>query len=174
MTILRLPRPLTRAHASESKVGSTNHSTPIRATSCPPLFAPTTTATSTYLLDAMPPRKSNVSTVSNEESPAPKSAPKPKDDEGLSVEVCAHSCPCAGRKANSLQDLNLPKSIVQRLAKGMLPANTQIQKDALLAMSKSATVFVNYITSWYVVGHRAIKTATFSSRLHIYKSDKGS
>jgi len=48
-----------------------------------------------------------------------------------------------------LQDLNLPKSIVQRLAKGVLPPNTQIQKDALLAMSKSATVFVNYITSAY-------------------------
>lgn len=47
-----------------------------------------------------------------------------------------------------VQDLNLPKSIVQRLAKGVLPPNTQIQKDALLAMSKSATVFVNYITSW--------------------------
>lgn len=49
------------------------------------------------------------------------------------------------------QDLNLPKSIVQRLAKGVLPANTQIQKDALLAMSKSATVFVNHLTSWYVI-----------------------
>lgn len=47
------------------------------------------------------------------------------------------------------QDLNLPKSIVQRLAKGVLPPNTQIQKDALLAMSKGATVFVNYLTSTY-------------------------
>ncbi|CAE7011262.1 hypothetical protein P3342_003387 [Pyrenophora teres f. teres] len=76
----------------------------------------------------MPPRKSNVSAVSNEESPAaPRSAPR---DESLGVE-----------------DLNLPKSIVQRLAKGVLPPNTQIQKDALLAMSKSATVFVNYVTS---------------------------
>ncbi|KAF1835471.1 histone-fold-containing protein [Decorospora gaudefroyi] len=76
----------------------------------------------------MPPRKSNVSAVSNEESPAPpKSAPR---DDSLGVE-----------------DLNLPKSIVQRLAKGVLPPNTQIQKDALLAMSKSATVFVNYITN---------------------------
>ncbi|KAI9767261.1 MAG: hypothetical protein M1840_005861 [Geoglossum simile] len=37
-------------------------------------------------------------------------------------------------------DYNLPRTIVQRLAKGVLPANTQIQKDALLAMSKSATV----------------------------------
>jgi hypothetical protein len=49
-----------------------------------------------------------------------------------------------------LQDLNLPKSITQRLAKGVLPPNTQIQKDAVLAMSKSATVFVNYLTSQYV------------------------
>lgn len=40
--------------------------------------------------------------------------------------------------------------MVQRLAKGVLPPNTQIQKDALLAMSKSATVFVNYLTSQYV------------------------
>ncbi|KAF2199943.1 histone-fold-containing protein, partial [Delitschia confertaspora ATCC 74209] len=47
----------------------------------------------------------------------------------------------------SIEDLNLPRSIVQRLAKGVLPANTQIQKDALLAMSKSATVFVNYLTN---------------------------
>lgn len=60
--------------------------------------------------------------------------PKPRDDDGLSVE-----------------DLNLPKSIVQRLAKGVLPPNTQIQKDALLAMSKGATVFVNYLTSAYAL-----------------------
>lgn len=36
--------------------------------------------------------------------------------------------------------------MVQRLAKGVLPANTSIQKDALLALSKSATVFVNYLS----------------------------
>lgn len=62
--------------------------------------------------------------------------PKPRDDDTLSVE-----------------DLNLPKSIVQRLAKGVLPPNTQIQKDALLAMSKGATVFVNYLTSQCVALH---------------------
>lgn len=49
------------------------------------------------------------------------------------------------------QDLSLPKSMVARLAKGVLPANTQIHKDALLALHKSATVFVNYIASKYVV-----------------------
>ncbi|OAL50687.1 histone-fold-containing protein [Pyrenochaeta sp. DS3sAY3a] len=76
----------------------------------------------------MPARKSNVSTGSNEDAPPPKSVSRERDDLGV-------------------EDLNLPKSIVQRLAKGVLPPNTQIQKDALLAMSKSATVFVNYLTS---------------------------
>ncbi|KAL9050068.1 MAG: hypothetical protein Q9162_006858 [Coniocarpon cinnabarinum] len=37
--------------------------------------------------------------------------------------------------------------MVARLAKGELPANTQVQKDAILAISKSATVFVNYLAS---------------------------
>lgn len=40
--------------------------------------------------------------------------------------------------------------MVQRLAKGVLPANTQIQKDAILAMQKGATVFVNYLAQAYV------------------------
>lgn len=44
------------------------------------------------------------------------------------------------------QDLSLPRTMVQRLAKGVLPPNTQIQKDAITAMSKAATVFVNYLS----------------------------
>ncbi|KAL8782500.1 MAG: hypothetical protein Q9213_005339 [Squamulea squamosa] len=35
--------------------------------------------------------------------------------------------------------------MVQRLAKGVLPPNTQIQKDAIQAMSKGATVFISHI-----------------------------
>lgn len=51
------------------------------------------------------------------------------------------------RDGLSVEDLSLPRTMVQRLAKGVLPPNTQIQKDALLAMSKGATVFVNYLTN---------------------------
>ncbi|KAL1586866.1 hypothetical protein WHR41_03996 [Cladosporium halotolerans] len=79
----------------------------------------------------MPPRKSTASNPPDdgaEPTPAPAKAHKEKD--GLGVE-----------------DLTLPKSMIARLAKGVLPANTQIQKDALLAMHKSATVFVSYIAS---------------------------
>lgn len=39
--------------------------------------------------------------------------------------------------------------MIARLAKGVLPANTQIHKDALLALHKSATVFVSYIAAKY-------------------------
>lgn len=39
----------------------------------------------------------------------------------------------------------LPRSIVQRIAKGVLPANTSIQKDAILALTKSATVFISHL-----------------------------
>lgn len=43
--------------------------------------------------------------------------------------------------------------MIARLAKGVLPPNTQIQKDALLALHKSATVFVSYLASKYVSFH---------------------
>lgn len=46
-----------------------------------------------------------------------------------------------------VEDLNLPRTMISRLAKGVLPSNTQIQRDALLALSKSATVFVNFIAA---------------------------
>lgn len=45
----------------------------------------------------------------------------------------------------SIDDHTLPKSIVTRLAKGVLPQNTSVQKDAILALSKGGTVFINYL-----------------------------
>lgn len=51
----------------------------------------------------------------------------------------------------NIEDLNLPKSVVTRLAKGALPANTQIQSNALLGLTKSATLFINYIASQSVI-----------------------
>ncbi|PGG96373.1 hypothetical protein AJ79_09613 [Helicocarpus griseus UAMH5409] len=47
----------------------------------------------------------------------------------------------------NVEDYLLPRSLTQRLAKGVLPPNTSIQKDALLAISKAATVFVSYLSS---------------------------
>ncbi|KAL8854591.1 MAG: hypothetical protein Q9221_000626 [Calogaya cf. arnoldii] len=70
------------------------------------------------------PRKSNVSQAGTGEENTPA---KEKAD-GVNIE-----------------DLSLPRTMVQRLAKGVLPPNTQIQKDAIVAMSKGATVFINHI-----------------------------
>ncbi|KAI0427742.1 histone-fold-containing protein [Xylaria sp. FL1042] len=53
----------------------------------------------------------------------------------------------SSKEAVTIEDLTLPKSIITRLAKGVLPSNTQIQANAILAMSKSATVFINHIAN---------------------------
>ncbi|EME89177.1 uncharacterized protein MYCFIDRAFT_185572 [Pseudocercospora fijiensis CIRAD86] len=90
----------------------------------------------------MPGRKSNVSTTSNgpeEVVDTTPSAPKQsKEKEGFSVDVSTSVV--ASRSM-------LTSPMILRLAKGVLPANTQIHKDALLSMHKSATVFVSYIAS---------------------------
>ncbi|TKA25727.1 hypothetical protein B0A50_05823 [Salinomyces thailandicus] len=78
----------------------------------------------------MPPRKSNVSTTSNAAEDGAEGTPAKAVKEGVSIE-----------------ELSLPRSMIARLSKGVLPANTSIQKEALLALHKSATVFVNFIAS---------------------------
>ncbi|KAI9739014.1 MAG: hypothetical protein M1818_005328 [Claussenomyces sp. TS43310] len=89
----------------------------------------------------MPPRKSDTS----------KSI---AGDEGAGTGAGASTGTPAKESTNSnnkdgvnIEDLNLPKSIVARLAKGALPPSTQIQGNAMLAMQKSATVFVNYLAT---------------------------
>ncbi|KAK8156065.1 histone-fold-containing protein [Phyllosticta citrichinensis] len=81
----------------------------------------------------MPARKSNASVAD--------------DESGLSVEVRTHDAPHRPDSADTTQDLNLPKTMVNRLAKGALPANFNVQAVAQSAISKSATVFVNYLTA---------------------------
>ncbi|KAI0376253.1 histone-fold-containing protein [Hypomontagnella monticulosa] len=53
----------------------------------------------------------------------------------------------SSKDAVTIEDVTLPKSIITRLAKGVLPPNTQIQANAILAMSKSATVFINHLAN---------------------------
>ncbi|KAH0565574.1 hypothetical protein GP486_001024 [Trichoglossum hirsutum] len=72
----------------------------------------------------------------------------PKKSDAPNPATGDEGTPSKDREGVNVEDYNLPRTIVQRLAKGVLPANTQIQKDALLAMSKSATVFVSYLTAY--------------------------
>ncbi|KAK9439313.1 CBF/NF-Y family transcription factor [Metarhizium brunneum] len=86
--------------------------------------------------DALVPDDSTLTTAPADESQGAASAPekttKDKDKE---------------KDTTTIEDLTLPKSIITRLAKGVLPPNTQIQANAILAMSKSATVFISYLAS---------------------------
>ena len=45
----------------------------------------------------------------------------------------------------------MPKSMVQRISKSALPQGTQVQKDAITAMSKSSTVFINQLAAACVI-----------------------
>ncbi|KAL5594520.1 hypothetical protein BROUX41_001446 [Berkeleyomyces rouxiae] len=49
--------------------------------------------------------------------------------------------------AITIEDLTLPKSIMTRLAKADLPTGTQIQGNAMTAITRSATVFINHLAS---------------------------
>lgn len=51
------------------------------------------------------------------------------------------------RFMTNCKDHSLPKSVVVRLAKSVLPENTMMQKEAVIALMKSATVFVNYLAA---------------------------
>ncbi|KAL7958190.1 histone-fold-containing protein [Trichoderma compactum] len=96
----------------------------------------------------MPPRKSDVrpSTppVAAEEASPPAKAPQAQDKQEKKDKDKDKG---KGEDPVTIEDLNLPKSIITRLAKGILPPNTQIQGNAILALSKSATVFISYLAS---------------------------
>ncbi|KAI8817040.1 histone-fold-containing protein [Fimicolochytrium jonesii] len=47
----------------------------------------------------------------------------------------------------SIEDIDLPRSIISRVIKGALPDGAQVQKDAKAAMTKACTVFISYLTA---------------------------
>jgi len=46
---------------------------------------------------------------------------------------------------DAIDQFELPKSLVTRIAKSALPDNAKLQKDTVLALVKSSTVFINYL-----------------------------
>ncbi|KAI8068275.1 histone-fold-containing protein, partial [Gongronella butleri] len=47
----------------------------------------------------------------------------------------------------SIEDYELPKANVTRILKQSLPAGTNLQRNAKLAVSKAGTVFISYISA---------------------------
>ncbi|GAA89510.1 CBF/NF-Y family transcription factor [Aspergillus luchuensis] len=69
---------------------------------------------------------------------------------GQMVEATEQQLKARAEGGVSIEDYLLPRSLTLRLAKSVLPPNTSIQKDAVLAIQKAATVFVSYLSSQYV------------------------
>ncbi|KAJ5794125.1 Histone-fold [Penicillium paradoxum] len=95
----------------------------------------------------MPPRKSTSSVTPADpdesiiqHSPAAPQAEKP-------IFATEQQLKARAEAGTSVEDYLLPRSLTIRLAKSVLPPNTTIQKDAVLAMQKAATVFVSYLSS---------------------------
>ncbi|THH31279.1 hypothetical protein EUX98_g2914 [Antrodiella citrinella] len=49
--------------------------------------------------------------------------------------------------SDGLETYELPKSLVTRIARSAFPDNVKLQKEAMLALLKGSTVFVNYIAA---------------------------
>jgi len=49
--------------------------------------------------------------------------------------------------SDGLETYELPKSLVTRIARSAFPENVKLQKEAMLALLKGSTVFVNYIAA---------------------------
>lgn len=50
----------------------------------------------------------------------------------------------------AMANFELPQASIGRIIKQALPANMQVSREAKLAFSKSASIFVLYLTSAYV------------------------
>ncbi|RTE78753.1 hypothetical protein BHE90_006760 [Fusarium euwallaceae] len=121
-----------------------------------PRKSDTSTARFVPMDDATPTEPSPAPTPAAAATPAPAQASTPA---AAAAEAVDTTSPSADKKdkdkdkdkdhkdAVTIEDLTLPKSIITRLAKGVLPPNTQIQANAILALSQSTTVFINYLAS---------------------------
>lgn len=53
----------------------------------------------------------------------------------------------AGEPEYSLDDLLLPRTVINRIAKEALPPGSQLPQEGILALARSATVFINYLAT---------------------------
>ncbi|GIK02822.1 hypothetical protein Aspvir_006884 [Aspergillus viridinutans] len=92
----------------------------------------------------MPTRKSTSDAPTDTDGPSPQ--PQTQTSPVQNVQATEQQLK-ARAEGVSIEDYLLPRSLTLRLAKAVLPPNTAIQKDAVLAIQKAATVFVSYLAS---------------------------
>jgi DNA polymerase epsilon subunit 3 len=56
---------------------------------------------------------------------------------------------------DGLDNFELPKSVVTKIAKSALPDGAKLQKDTVLALVKGSTVFINYLGE-FIVSSRTV------------------
>jgi DNA polymerase epsilon subunit 3 len=47
--------------------------------------------------------------------------------------------------SEGIDNYELPKTIVTKIAKSAIPENTKLQKETILSLMKGSTVFINYL-----------------------------
>ncbi|KAE8411429.1 histone-fold-containing protein [Aspergillus pseudocaelatus] len=94
----------------------------------------------------MPPRKSTGETVEDPAS-SPQAQTQSPPTQSQPIQATEQQLKARAEGGVSIEDYLLPRSLTLRLAKSVLPPNTSIQKDAVLAIQKAATVFVSYLSS---------------------------
>ncbi|KAJ3297924.1 hypothetical protein HK104_011384 [Borealophlyctis nickersoniae] len=77
----------------------------------------------------------------------------------------------------SIEDCDLPKTIIARVLKAGLPDNAIVAKDAKAALTKSCTVFINYLTATACdinksSGHKSINANDIFKALEILEFDE--
>ncbi|KPI43078.1 DNA polymerase epsilon subunit D [Cyphellophora attinorum] len=116
----------------------------------------------------MPPRKSAASTAAAPTSPTPNGDGDTTMMSTASVAAAEPKSPTtktSGSKQQDessvgIEDLTLQRAAISRLARGVLPPNTSLQKDAIHAIAKSATVFISYLASHANEQRPSAKTIT--------------
>ncbi|KAJ5370462.1 uncharacterized protein N7496_006554 [Penicillium cataractarum] len=95
----------------------------------------------------MPPRKSTSSVTPAETDEPSQLSPQAQGTADKPITATEQQIKARAELGVSVDDYLLPRSLTIRLAKSVLPPNTTIQKDAVLAIQKAATVFVSYLSS---------------------------
>ncbi|KAJ5946493.1 hypothetical protein N7454_003332 [Penicillium verhagenii] len=95
----------------------------------------------------MPPRNSTASVTPADLEEASLLSPAAPSASEKPITATEQQLKARAELGVSVEDYLLPRSLTIRLAKSVLPPNTTIQKDAVLAIQKAATVFVSYLSS---------------------------
>lgn len=53
--------------------------------------------------------------------------------------------------SDGIENYELPKSIVVRIAKAAIPENAKLSKDVQMSLVKGSTVFINYLGAYITI-----------------------